>query len=721
MNNSDKIKDIIKHYQNRKFDKAEKLALLMTVEFPENPIPWKVLGAIFSQTGRKSEAINVNQKAIELTPDDPQLHNNLGITFQEQGRFDEAEASFRQSILIKNDFFEAHNNLGITFQKQGRFNEAEASYRKSIFLKPEFFDAHNNLGISLQEQGRFDEAEASFRQSIFLKSDNARAYNNLGNLLKKNSKLDEAEASFKQSIRLNRNNTATHNNLGNLLKDKGDLSEAINCFKAALKIKSNSAETWNNIFFPLQAIKSQGSSIKNYILTENEQTPNSFEKIFNSILNYRLNVGSLFVDNYFDKTLNLMNSHDHMLIKNPKISSGELIANLNIPKKITALVHFGRSGTGLLHSLVDGHPEVSTLPSIYFSEFFDHFTWKKITINGWEEMANNFTKIYATLFDSSSSVKIASKGMKFNYNVGLKEGMTNLGIKKNEIIFVNKETFIKELNYLINCHDSIDPIIFFKLVHLAYEKSINNHNKKNLIFYHIHNPDVYAQLNFLRLAPNANWLVMVREPIQSCESWIKRDFYNNNYKIVVGKIFDMLFEIDHVIYRRKNSLGVKLEDLKLYPKKTIQALCKWLSIDENECLYHMTAQGKQWWGDPTSPDYSKDGMAPFGKASINRKLGSVFSDNDLFIMQTLFYPFSIRFGYAEKNLEQFKKDLLTIRPMINKMFDFEKKIAQRINMSTEKFMKSGSYLYLRSGIIERWNVLYELNTYPHMLNRLIIN
>ena len=114
-------------------------------------------------------------------------------------------------------------------------------------------------------------------------------------------------------------------------------------------------------------------------------------------------------------------------------------------------------------------------------------------------------------------------------------------------------------------------------------------------------------------------------------------------------------------------------------------------------------------------------MSPFGKTSINRKLGSVFSKNDQFILRTLFYPFSVRFGYAEENLEQFKNDLLAIRPMLDKMFDFERKIAQHTKMNTEKFMKSGSYLYLRSGMIERWNTLNKFHTYPNMLTPLKIN
>ena len=169
------------------------------------------------------------------------------------------------------------------------------------------------------------------------------------------------------------------------------------------------------------------------------------------------------------------------------------------------------------------------------------------------------------------------------------------------------------------------------------------------------------------------------------------------------------------------SIGVRLEDLKEHPKKTISALCNWLDIKENDSLFEMTAQGKKWWGDPTSPDYTKDGISAFGKVFTNRKLGLVFSENDQFILRTLFYPFRVRFGYAEENLEKFKNDLQTIKPMLNQMFDFEKKITQDTQVSTEKFMKSGPYLYLRSGMIERWNTLNKFHTYPNMLTPLKID
>ena len=150
------------------------------------------------------------------------------------------------------------------------------------------------------------------------------------------------------------------------------------------------------------------------------------------------------------------------------------------------------------------------------------------------------------------------------------------------------------------------------------------------------------------------------------------------------------------------------------------ALCNWMNIKEVDSLYKMTAQGKKWWGDPASPDYSKDGMEPFGKTSINRKVGSIFSKKDQFILRTLFYPFNVRFGYIKENEKQFKKDLKKIRPMIDQIFDFEKKIVEKIQTDTEQFMSLGSYLYLRSGLIKRWNTLNEHGTYPGMIKPLKI-
>ena len=76
----------------------------------------------------------------------------------------------------------------------------------------------------------------------------------------------------------------------------------------------------------------------------------------------------------------------------------------------------------------------------------------------------------------------------------------------------------------MNCYEEMDAFVFFKLVHVAYDKVINNYNSKSLIFYHIHNPDTYAQLNFTRFNPDANWVMMVREPIKAVSHGSDKNF-----------------------------------------------------------------------------------------------------------------------------------------------------------------------------------------------------
>ena len=739
----------------RKLDEAEACFRKAIALKPDYTEAHNNLGITLNELGRLEEVEECFRKAIELKPDYTEAHNNLGNTLKELERLEDAEASYRKTITLKSDFAEAHYNLGITLKILGKLDEAEACFRKAIDLKPDYTEAHNNLGGMLQERGRLEDAEASYRKTITLKSDFAEAHYNLANVLKILGKLDEAEACFRKAIELKPDYTEAHNNLGITLKIlgrleeaeesyrqaitlksdyldahnnlgiiyyiKGDLIAAFNIYKKAIDIQFDFAKAWYNVFFPLQASKLKNSSTKNRLSFLDQQVNSKFIQIAKFILSYRLNLGNSSTDKSLKEALKILSSNDNTFIKNAKVSSNELIKR-TLPKKITAMMHFGRSGTGLLHSLIDGHPQISTLPSIYFSEFFDHSIWEKIIANGWEEMADRFVLTYEVLFDASSPVPIATKSNQSIYNIGQKEGMINVGLERNEVLSVDKKVFVNELKQLMNCYEELDALTFFKLVHSAYEIAMKNFNEKNHIFYHIHNPDTYAQLNYLRLAPDTNWVIMVREPLLSCESWVTKNFYDNDYINISSKIFTMLFEVDQAIYKNDKSIGVRLEDLKEYPKKTIPTLCAWLGIKENDSLYEMTAQGKKWWGDPTSPDYTKDQqMSPFGKASINRKIGSVFSKNDQFILSTLFYPFSVRFGYIAENLKKFKTDLQTIRPMLDQMFDFEKKIVQDTKVNTENFIKSGPYLLLRSGMIERWNTLNKFHTYHNMLTPMKIN
>ena len=262
------ITNLLEHYQTGRYGEAEKLAVSITKQFPTHPFGWKVLGALLGQSGKKVEAINANQTAVQLAPQDAEAHNNLGNTLQELGKLEEAEASLRLAIVLKPDLAEAHNNLGATLQELGRLEEAKNSYRQAIVLKPNFTEAHYNLGVVLKKLGKLEEAEASLRHSILLNPDYAEAHSNLGNTLKELGRLEEAEAIYAQAIVLKPNYAVAHNNLGATLQELGRLEEAEASLKQSILLKPDYAEAHFNFGMCLFETKRYDLALKEFELTD---------------------------------------------------------------------------------------------------------------------------------------------------------------------------------------------------------------------------------------------------------------------------------------------------------------------------------------------------------------------------------------------------------------------------------------------------------------------
>ena len=235
------MNNLIKYYQNQEYEDAERVALIMTEEFPYNEFGWKILGAVYQQKGRYSEALNANQKVVTLSPRDAAGHSNLGAILKVMGRIEEAKESLRQTIALKPDFIEAHYNLGIILQDLGRLDEAEASYKRAILLKPDFTEAHYNLSNTFKKLGKVEEAEASYRKTLMLKPDFTLAQYNLGNMFKELGRLEEAETSYRKTIMLKPDYFEAHNNLGTVLKELRRMEEAEESYRQAIALNPDFA------------------------------------------------------------------------------------------------------------------------------------------------------------------------------------------------------------------------------------------------------------------------------------------------------------------------------------------------------------------------------------------------------------------------------------------------------------------------------------------------
>ena len=371
------IDSLLGHYQNRRFSDAEKISIEITQDFPKYQFAWKILGAILRAKGKKSEAVDANQIAVKLSPQDFEAHNNLGITLKELGRFDEAVASYKQAIALKPDLAKVHYNLGITLKELGRFNEAVASFNKSIRLKPDYFEAYNNLGVALKELGRLDEAEANYNQAIAIKPDLAEAYRNLGIIFQELGRLDEAEASYKQAIKMTPDHAQTQYNLGITLQELGRLDEAEASYKLAIKLKPEFVEAYNNLGIILKELNRLDEALASYTKAI-EFKSNFYEAYVNfAIIVKNIRFSSLKSELYspllkiltkgnFARPSDLAQSilsllkhdiqiKDLLLKKNIFMSINEVIYNIQVLNKHQLLHHLMR---------------VCPLPDIQFENFF---------------------------------------------------------------------------------------------------------------------------------------------------------------------------------------------------------------------------------------------------------------------------------------------------------------------------------------------------------------
>ena len=367
---------LIEYYQTGQYGDAEKLAVFITQKFPKHQFSWKFLGMLFGQTGRHSLAINANQKAVLLSPQDAEAHHSLGNTLREMGKLDEAKRSFTQAIAIKPDFVEAYSNLGATLQGLGSLDEAEANYMQAIGLRPDHALAHYNLGNTLKEMGRLDEATLSYTQAIAFKPDFVEAYGNLGATLQGLGSLDEAEANYMQAIRLRPAYAEAHRYLA-LMKKFDSQDEQYSKMLELYFDESISEEQRCHINFGLAKACEDLKDFEQAFVHYSEG--NMLRK---KRLNYKINKDI----ELFEQLKSSFISIKQNLVKPQAVS--------NHPMPIF-IVGMPRSGTTLVEQIISSHSQVTGAGELTFAPQFG-----ASIANGFSEASNetllNFRRNYLT-------------------------------------------------------------------------------------------------------------------------------------------------------------------------------------------------------------------------------------------------------------------------------------------------------------------------------------
>ena len=464
------VKALVTLYHQGKFDDVLSRSSQLIEEYPQTFVLHNIIGAISFEKGQKEVAIEHFRKVIELRPHHPHAYNNLGATLIDIGEYEEAKSNLKKAIELQPDYAEAYNNLGNVYKEMEEYNQAISVYEKAIELNPEYYEAYNNLGVVLGKNEQYEEAEKVLKQVIKLQPDFVEGHYNLAIIF--------SSICFKKAITQLDIILASNPNNTKLLELKADYLAEILKIKEACVILS-------------KILKIEP---KNYLVIAKILQHKKFE----NFKDYKF---------LFDKFKSIINKE----------------YDTNTRKKINptiALIGYGRSGSLFLHSLLDGHPEISTLPGYFFKGWFNEETWSTLRPNyknpNWrKKLSKNIIQLFEPQFNSNSRKNVIGKPCGNVAWLAKSKGFTRLGDKTSESLVLNPEIFEDNFLKSLDKMDQVDSKLCFELIHDAFDKAYRNNSKNHeidkIIFYHIHNPSAFEHVNFIGNFPRSKILYLVKK------------------------------------------------------------------------------------------------------------------------------------------------------------------------------------------------------------------
>ena len=120
-------------------------------------------GDILRKNRQYEEAGLVYQRALTLTPQNPNIHHRLAIIADKQQQFSVADKHYDAALKIQPNNVNLLSDLGYSYSRRGNPEKAEKILKKGLTIDATHKGAMANLGSIYAQQNRFSEAQALFR------------------------------------------------------------------------------------------------------------------------------------------------------------------------------------------------------------------------------------------------------------------------------------------------------------------------------------------------------------------------------------------------------------------------------------------------------------------------------------------------------------------------------------------------------------------------------
>jgi tetratricopeptide (TPR) repeat protein len=230
------------------------------------------------QSGRHLEAQLCCHKALEATPDHPELLHLMALVCMNAGQLDhavewasrairkEAKPSHLQTLAaallrlgrqeealqvldkavqLAPDDADLRRNMGTALLKAGRTGEALRCFQRVVELNSADADAAYKAGVILKEEGRLGEALVYLDRSAEAQPDHAPIFATRGFVRASLNRYEQAIEDYERAIRLDPQHAHACANLGNALRALGRPEEALAWYDRSLALTPDIANTTN--------------------------------------------------------------------------------------------------------------------------------------------------------------------------------------------------------------------------------------------------------------------------------------------------------------------------------------------------------------------------------------------------------------------------------------------------------------------------------------------
>jgi protein O-GlcNAc transferase len=191
---------------------------------------------------QKPSALSELQQAAQLAPENPLILTEVGRALAGSGADRQAIPYLQRALRLGGGNTGAKYQLALALQRTGQTREALPLLEDTGRAEPRNSEVLTNLGLALMQDGRAKDAVPYLLRSVALAPGNTVAHQNLAGAYIEINQVSDAVQQLRVALKLSPNSPQLHYNLGLALKMEDDNAGAIPEFEAAARLDPSGPE-----------------------------------------------------------------------------------------------------------------------------------------------------------------------------------------------------------------------------------------------------------------------------------------------------------------------------------------------------------------------------------------------------------------------------------------------------------------------------------------------